>query len=549
MPYTGPEKLPLEDEELEGVEGEAIEIDPIEIVGDVPADEPDWIGREEEPLSWRIAEGLEALYPDFDNGSLPISLGKGLGEVSLQPEAALTGMTDAATFGHADELAGAARAALSDETYAEARDDARGRRDRVQEASPGSTTFGNLLGVAATAPMLVNPIIAAESGLGRLGAAAGEGVLLGALGGEGASEGDLGSEQWAEDTVRGGAAGGALGLAGGVVGEGVRAAVPAVQRQLARRSEEAGGLLGSLIGRREPPTDLAELGAQSARALDEIADEIGEGIADVSAATRRAERMARRQREGGAAVAPWLDELEALSGRERDGIRSRLAQLAGSGSEGAAARQALRRARTGQPVNFGELEAVRRRLADAILDSPSPALRRLHDDIADALQGVAESQGRGAQYFDAVQGAQQAALGSRRGGGLVSDTLAGAVGGAAVDAGSDLLAGRDVDVDITGPLIGAAGGALGNRASVRRGAMRATRAGLEGLGRVADVAPRLGAGLAGQAAAVEGESGDGMVEMEVTPEELAELEAMEGDDGLVEMDVTPEELEALENME
>lgn len=69
--------------------------------------------------------------------------------------------------------------------------------------------------------------------------------------------------------------------------------------------------------------------------------------------------------------------------------------------------------RIGEPVSFGTLESWRRQLAEELLSNPSPALQRLHDDLAEALQAVAESNGVGREFFEALQSQQLAQVLSR----------------------------------------------------------------------------------------------------------------------------------------
>lgn len=552
VPYPEDEDTLAEDLEAMGVEGEVIEVEPIEIEGRTPysqgpggkelrSPEPDWIGREEEPLSWRIAEFLEPLYGNMDNGSLRVNLGKGFDEpgepvTTFNPDAALTGLTDVVTFGHADELGGAARAALRGEDYGEARDSIRERTRRVQEENPGSTAIGAGLGVAASAPMLARALpAAAETGGWRIGQALGEGTILGALGAEGASEAELGSDEHLEDIAEGAAYGGAFGGAFGALGEGARVVAPAVRRWAARQRtnqvagsnladdlgrigrthEEAvetldrGGVFDGVIPRRQGTLRgrTADMGEEASRRLEDIAENLDGGVADVGKALRRARQAIERGESGAGALDPWIGRLLDGSDSEIDNIGRRLAGLAGSGAEGLAERQALRAARTGEPVGFGTLEAWRRQIADELLSNPSAPLQRLHDDLAEALLGVAESRGVGPEYFEALQAQQLAqiigARGERRG---IGNTLRGALTGSLADgamalhgAANAAAQGLSTAADVSTGGVGTALGIIGAQPGARYQGGRALGAALEGAAPALSAAPRNLSNVVGQA--------------------------------------------------
>ena len=162
------------------------------------------------------------------------------------PGAVAAGFADTATLGHADELAGAVRAA-GGETYREGRGAA--RRNLEQASGESGFTAGQVLGAA---PHLLIPgapgAIAARGGgaIPRIAAGVAEGAAYGATAGSGHSGGDVGSSRWAEDTAVGSLVGAGASGAVGTAGEGARAVAQRVAGGTADRLRLAA--LGARMG-------------------------------------------------------------------------------------------------------------------------------------------------------------------------------------------------------------------------------------------------------------------------------------------------------------
>lgn len=130
-------------------------------------------------------------------------------------ESGARGLAQGATFGWADEIAGAVEGALTDKTYEQARDESRANFKKAKEANPNTYLAGELGGSVATAA--VPGLGAANTLRGALALGAG----IGAASGAGNSEAES-ADGLAKDTLLGLGVGGA----GAGVGYGVAKAVP-----------------------------------------------------------------------------------------------------------------------------------------------------------------------------------------------------------------------------------------------------------------------------------------------------------------------------------
>jgi hypothetical protein len=272
------------------------------------------------------------------------------------PRAMLSGATQGATFGWADEIlggvagiAGGVRGAFDPdggviqgarEGYTQGRDAVRAELGRAREERPVAAYGGELLGAVAV------PVGAIGQGAtlpARMGQAAGVGVRTGAIYGAGASE---------ADSVGGVARDTAIGAAiGGVAG----AAIPALQAQAARTLERMGFRRAvRQAGRAGPSTDdlRQQAGAiydsARARGVEVRGDHFGQFADDIAARvvdegldpdiTPRAAAALRRiaaTREAGRDVSLRdLDILRRISGRAASSPDPNERRLAGMITEG-----------------------------------------------------------------------------------------------------------------------------------------------------------------------------------------------------------------------
>lgn len=168
-------------------------------------------------------------------------------------ESAGRGALSGLTLGFDDEIGGALKAAFTDKTYAQARDELRAKKKAAQQANPWTYGLSEILGGAATPGL--GAVGAAKEGVTAARTAitaAKAGAAAGALGGLGNSEADLtkGDVGGAlKDTASGAAAGAATGallhkILGGYIDKSVErraqhltedigeGAVPTVKRRL-----------------------------------------------------------------------------------------------------------------------------------------------------------------------------------------------------------------------------------------------------------------------------------------------------------------------------
>lgn len=123
-------------------------------------------------------------------------------------ESAARGAAQGATFGFADEIAGAVESAFTDKTYKQARDESRANFARAKDENPWSFGLGEIAGSVATGVATGGAAgVAGKAGLKGVAALAGaEGALTGVGTSEAESAGGI-----AKDAAVGGVLGAALG--------------------------------------------------------------------------------------------------------------------------------------------------------------------------------------------------------------------------------------------------------------------------------------------------------------------------------------------------
>lgn len=234
--------------------------------------------------------------------------------IQASPTAAVRGATDAMTFGHADELAGAIRGGQHRERVA-----ARAEQD----VAPESYMAGSVLGAA---PMMLVPgasQAAAARGAGQTAQGAlalGEGMAAGGLAGSGFSEGDIGTEEHARDVALGALMGGgasALGQGATRMAGSAAQRAPAMQDRADQlRVRQATGIFG-------PGTSSAQAQIQN------MAPEIPGGLAGVAGAAQDLRRRGIFGRFGLASSDEIRDNLQALGERGRADVGDIFGQVEG----------------------------------------------------------------------------------------------------------------------------------------------------------------------------------------------------------------------------
>lgn len=225
-------------------------------------------------------------------------------------ESGISGLASGLTFGHADELAGAGRAAVAkiggapepiSDLYTKYRDEQRAHQDASRSANPLTYYGTGALGTAVTGtaiPML-NPGAAAT-----FRGAAASGALGGALMGEGESNAPLASPSSLVDTGLGAAFGGAT---GGAVSLIPGLSPSAMQAAAERKAVQAAG--GMTKEMRELGTEgVSRVGREL---LDKKIVQVGSSLEDISAAAGGAREGAGK--EIGAALGKVDDLVKTAS--------------------------------------------------------------------------------------------------------------------------------------------------------------------------------------------------------------------------------------------
>lgn len=398
----------------------AVTLDPVEIEGEAPEASPSVLDRLERAIL-RIPtdDGTFSPVDVADHVAGPaaavpfVASEAAFGRRNLHPGALAVGAGDAVTFGHTDELGAVVRSLMNeDESYREAREHTRARRDQAIEESPHSYAAG--VGTIGLATGAVQPLAASLPG--RIAQAAAEAGVSGA----GFSEADAASEPMrllqdaGKAAATGGVVTGALSLAGRAIG-GVR--------NLARGAED------DIAGVMDDVTELQQLSerfGQTTRNRDKM-DAVRAAMeivpADVSMAQRRA----------GEAL-DVLDELQSeLTFGQRAGgsmaSRSREMQRLLDGTRNTPGMRASLQAAmdSGDPVAiFHELDLLKARLDN--LQARERGMRPLIGEQVDAIRAALEDaeafggaatfvqRPRNAAYSETIplQGFEDMALESRR---------------------------------------------------------------------------------------------------------------------------------------
>jgi len=205
----------------------------------------------------------------------------------------LRGLAQEATFGYADELAGALESAFTSKTYRQARDESRAAYAKAEADNPTAYTAGQVTGGLASLAVPVGGIGRAATFGGKLARAAGAGAVYGA--GKSEAE-DLGG--LAGDAATGAALAGGIYGGGALLGAGARAVWRAVapladspvgelaKRAIASKAKAtvAGALTGALGGDALTGAGVGLALDAAAPAVRKIAARFGKGAAAKAAA-------------------------------------------------------------------------------------------------------------------------------------------------------------------------------------------------------------------------------------------------------------------------
>jgi hypothetical protein len=189
------------------------------------------------------------------------------------------GVLQGATFGFADEIAGAVESAVTDKTYEKARDESRGAFRAAQQANPWSYGIGEVgAGVATT----FVPGLGLAKGAGLL-ANAGKAAVLSGVAGLGASE----EKELGGQLVDAGKSAFVGGAAAGIVGRVMRGAPARVEKRLIgnitdgatatqrdRLVGKAGSKVGDVLEAIKGNKAIVKAGNDPQRVLAAVEDEI-----------------------------------------------------------------------------------------------------------------------------------------------------------------------------------------------------------------------------------------------------------------------------------
>lgn len=125
-------------------------------------------------------------------------------------EAALRGGAQGASFGFSDEITALLESAATDKDYKTALEESRKAYKAAEEAHPGTTLAGNVVGGLLVPVPGVGAAVGAGKGLVGVGKMAAAGALGGALAGAGTTESDLLSQEGLKDVAGSAALGGVI---------------------------------------------------------------------------------------------------------------------------------------------------------------------------------------------------------------------------------------------------------------------------------------------------------------------------------------------------